>query len=134
MPVETKQVPSLQHLAQQYAAEMVALQPTGPFLLIGVGLGSSLAATAVAHALTLLTHKTLLVSLMMLLHGIYSFVLRLPGMGLCCILDQVQIMLDTASNVKTVQRVYHTGIAPSYLDVADEAHTKAHISLSALHH
>ena len=66
MPVETKQVPSLDHLAQQYAAEMVSMQPSGPFLLIGSGLGSSLVAAAVAHALTLLTHKSLLVGPMKL--------------------------------------------------------------------
>ena len=62
MPAETKQVPGLQHLAQQYAAEMVILQPTGPHLLIGSGFGSSLVATAVAHALTTLGYKPLLVS------------------------------------------------------------------------
>ncbi|KAK9863861.1 hypothetical protein WJX84_009188, partial [Apatococcus fuscideae] len=61
MPAETQQVPDLQHLALQYAAEIVSLQPTGPHLLIGSGLGSSLVATAVAHALTTVGHKPLLV-------------------------------------------------------------------------
>ncbi len=62
MPVETRQLSGLQDLAQLYAAEMLRVQPTGHHFLMGHGLGSSLVATAVAHCLSALGHKPLLVS------------------------------------------------------------------------
>ena len=62
MPADTRQMTGLQDLAQQYASAIVGVQPTGPHLVIGHGLGSSLIATAVTHALTTLGHHPILVS------------------------------------------------------------------------